>query len=223
MNYVSYLRVSTQRQGQSGLGLEAQREIIENAMRGETQTAEFVEVESGRKTATQRPRLRAALACCEATGATLVVAKLDRLARNVAFLANVLESNVNVFFCDFPTANKMMLHVLGAIAQYEAELISQRTRAALNAKKARGEQLGNREALERTRDVATANSARARHERATTSTEHRKRAAMASSLRATGMSLRAIASTMTANGFTSATGKPLRTEQVRRLLASYAQ
>ena len=141
--YVAYLRVSTQKQGYSGLGLEAQREIIQKHLYDITPISEFIEVESGRKS--NRPKLKEALDLCRKTGATLIVAKLDRLARNVSFLSNLLENDVEIVFCDFPQANKMVLHILAAISQYEAELIATRTRQALAAKKARGAKLGNPE------------------------------------------------------------------------------
>ena len=154
--YVSYLRVSTQKQGYSGLGLEAQKEIIKNYLHDKTPIAEFTEIESGRKT--DRPKLKEALTQCRTTGATLIVAKLDRLARNVSFLSNLLESDVEIVFCDFPQANKMVLHILAAISQYEAELTAQRTKAALQAKKARGAKLGNPEHLMNKHKQAIANS-----------------------------------------------------------------
>ena len=145
--YVAYLRVSTQRQGYSGLGLEAQREILQNYL-GETKPIfEYVEVESGRKTDKGRPKLKEALSQCRTYGAKLIVAKLDRLARNVSFLSALLDSDVEIVFCDFPQANKMVLHILASISQYEAELISTRTKQALAAKKARGCKLGNPEHL----------------------------------------------------------------------------
>ena len=143
--YVAYLRVSTQKQGYSGLGLEAQREIIQKYLRDKTPVAEFVEIESGRKK--DRPKLKEALSLCRKTEATLIVAKLDRLARNVSFLSNLLENDVEIVFCDFPQANKMVLHILSAISQYEAELIAARTKSALQAKKTRGFRLGNPEHL----------------------------------------------------------------------------
>ena len=98
--YVAYLRVSTQKQGFSGLGLEAQKEIIHNYLRDIIPIAEYVEVESGRKS--NRPKLKEALSQCRKEGATLIVAKLDRLARSVSFLSNLLESDVEIIFCDFP-------------------------------------------------------------------------------------------------------------------------
>ena len=134
--YVAYLRVSTQKQGYSGLGLEAQREITHKHLRNKVPVAEYIEIESGRKK--ERPKLKEALSLCRKEGAILIVAKLDRLARNVSFLSNLLESDVEIVFCDFPQANKMVLHILSAISQYEAELIAVRTKSALQAKKARG-------------------------------------------------------------------------------------
>lgn len=98
--HVAYLRVSTQKQGYSGLGLEAQREIIHNYLRDTTPISEYVEVESGRKS--DRPKLKEALSQCRKESATLIVAKLDRLARSVSFLSNLLESDVEIIFCDFP-------------------------------------------------------------------------------------------------------------------------
>ena len=143
--YVAYLRVSTQKQGYSGLGLEAQREIIHNYLHDTIPISEYVEVESGRKS--NRPKLKEALSQCRKQGAILIVAKLDRVARSVSFLSSLLESDVEIVFCDFPQANKMVLHIISAISQYEAELTAARTKAALQAKKARGFRLGNPEHL----------------------------------------------------------------------------
>lgn len=143
MQIVSYLRVSTTRQGASGLGLEAQRAAVTSfaATGGHSLTSEFVEVESGSKNG--RQQLAAALAACRLHRATLVIAKLDRLARNVAFIANLMDGGVEFVACDMPHANRLTLHLLAAIAEHEREMISQRTKAALQAAKARGVQLGN--------------------------------------------------------------------------------
>ncbi len=136
--FVAYLRVSTQKQGQSGLGLEAQRRAVAEHVNGHGELlAEYVEIESGRKN--DWPRLAAALAHAKATGSTLIVAKLDRLARNVAFIAALMESGVEFIACDMPLANRLTVHVLVAVAEHEAAMISQRTKAALAAAKARGE------------------------------------------------------------------------------------
>jgi len=139
---VSYLRVSTAKQGESGLGLEGQRAAIDRhlAIAGLNQVAEYVEVESGRHN--KRPQLAAALAACRRYKAVLVIAKLDRLSRNVHFLSGLMESGVEFVAVDMPSANKLTLHVLAAVAEAEAEMISQRTKDALRSAIARGKQLG---------------------------------------------------------------------------------
>lgn len=140
---VCYLRVSTARQGASGLGLEAQRVAVKAhvAAYAMTMAAEFVEVESGKLD--NRPQLAAALAACRLHRAQLVIAKLDRLARNVAFIANLMDGGVDFVACDMPHANRLTLHLMAAMAEHEREMISQRTKAALAAAKARGTRLGN--------------------------------------------------------------------------------
>lgn len=141
MKFVTYLRVSTERQGQSGLGLEAQRTAVAAHVLGRGEVvAEFVEVESGKRA--ERPQLALALAEAKRAGAVLLIAKLDRLARNVAFIANLLESGVEVTAADMPEANRFLLHVMAAVAEHEAQAISDRTKAALAAAKARGVKLG---------------------------------------------------------------------------------
>ena len=141
MLFVTYLRVSTDRQGKSGLGLEAQRKVVLDHVtsKGEI-AAEFVEIESGKKN--DRPQLARALAEAKRIGAVLLIAKLDRLARNVAFIANLLEAGVEIAAADMPEANRFLLHVMAAVAEHEAQAISDRTRAALAAAKARGVALG---------------------------------------------------------------------------------
>lgn len=143
MQVVSYLRVSTARQGASGLGLEAQRAAVAAyiAAGSHKLVAEYVEIESGAKS--KRPELAAALSSCHLHHATLVIAKLDRLARNVAFIANLMDGGVDFVACDMPHANRLTLHLLAAIAEHEREMIGQRTKAALQAAKARGVKLGN--------------------------------------------------------------------------------
>ena len=142
--FISYLRVSTARQGASGLGLEAQRAAVASYLNGGdwTLVQEVLEVESGKRN--DRPALADALRLCRKHRATLVIAKLDRLARNVAFISNLMESGVEFVAVDMPQANRFVVHILAAVAEQEAEAISKRTRAALAAAKARGTQLGGR-------------------------------------------------------------------------------
>jgi len=144
--FVSYLRVSTQQQGASGLGLEAQRQAVVGYLNGGSWSLvqEFVEIETGKgsNALDRRPQLRAALALCRKTGATLVIAKLDRLARNVHFVSGLIESGVEFVAADIPQANKVMVQMYAVMSEWERDQISARTKAALAAAKARGVQLG---------------------------------------------------------------------------------
>ncbi len=134
-----YLRVSTQRQGISGLGLEAQRKAIEHLLGGKPYL-EFIEVESGKKS--KRPKLDAAIAYCRKHKTKLVIAKLDRLARNVHFISGLMESGIDFVAADMPSADRFMLHIYAAMAEEEGRRISERTKAALAAAKDRGVELG---------------------------------------------------------------------------------
>ena len=144
--FVSYYRVSTDKQGRSGLGLDAQKEAVQQRLNGgRWQIAgEFIEVESGKRA--KRPQLDAALAACRKHKAKLIVAKLDRLSRNVGFIHKLIGSKVEVLFADLPELNgamgKFMLITMANVAELEAGLISERTKAALKAAKARGVKLG---------------------------------------------------------------------------------
>ena len=142
--FVSYLRVSTKRQGASGLGLEAQREAVETFLNGGRWrlVEEFVEVEFG-KDDRNRPALARAFEACKVYGATLVIARIDRLSRDAHFLLGLQKSGVKFVAADLPEANEMVVGVLAVIAQAERKMISDRTKAALAAAKARGVRLGN--------------------------------------------------------------------------------
>lgn len=141
--YISYLRVSTDKQGRSGLGLEAQREAIEQYLNGGAGDllGEYVEVESGRTS--NRPELSEALKHCRLTGATLVIAKLDRLSRNAHFLLTLQEEGVKFVAADMPEANNLTVGIMALVAQQEREAISRRTKEALRQAKAKGKRLGN--------------------------------------------------------------------------------
>lgn len=140
--FIAYYRVSTDRQGRSGLGLDAQRSAVASYL-GEhhTLTSEFTEIESGKRN--DRPELMKALAECKKQRARLIIAKLDRLARNLHFISGLMESGVEFVACDVPGANRMMLQILAVFAEHEREMISKRTKEALAAAKARGQILGN--------------------------------------------------------------------------------
>ncbi|MEI6949931.1 recombinase family protein [Paraflavisolibacter sp. H34] len=139
---IPYYRVSTDRQGQSGLGLEAQKEAVRlfTLQHQYEVTKEFTEIESGKKN--KRPELAAALEECKKQKATLVIAKLDRLSRNLHFISGIIESGIDFKAVDMPDANKLMLQIHGVFAEYERDQISARTIAALQAAKRRGVELG---------------------------------------------------------------------------------
>jgi DNA invertase Pin-like site-specific DNA recombinase len=218
--WVAYYRVSTQKQGASGLGLDAQRSAVTDYLDGGNWqlAAEFVEIESGRKN--DRPELAKALATCRCIGATLIIAKLDRLARNVAFVSNLMEAGVEFVAVDFPTANRLTIHILAAVAEHEREMTSTRTKAALVAAKARGTKLGNPAGL----------SAAARAKGTAVGVERRKakvaeRAAdlrpIVEEIKANGrISLRAIAAELDARGIPAPRGGKWSPPAVMRLTAS---
>ena len=218
IEYVAYLRVSTQKQGYSGLGLDAQKEIIQNYLSDKIPIAEYIEIESGRKTDRGRPKLKEALDLCRKTGAKLIVAKLDRLARNVAFLSQLLESDVDIVFCDFPQANKMVLHILAAISQYEAELVATRTKQALAAKKAQGYTLGNPEHLMDKLDEAVAKSVETNKRKAEENPNNKRAAAMLKVLAKEGKTLQEMADYLNEQGFTTSRGFKFTRSSVHILL-----
>ncbi len=203
--FVAYLRVSTQKQGRSGLGLEAQREAVARFVAGSDGqvVGEFLEVETGKHS--DRPQLAAAMATCRATRAILLVAKLDRLSRNVAFLSGIMESKVDFVCCDNPHATPFTLHILAAVAEHERVMISTRTKAALAAAKARGKRLGNPNL--RPGDAAGTAIARSAH-----SEQAYQRALtilpfIAAARRAGAVTLQEVASAMEARGIRTPSGR----------------
>ena len=218
-NYVAYLRQSTVKQEISGLGVEAQREIIQNYLKDRKTIAEYIETESGRKS--NRPKLTEALELCRKTNSVLIVAKLDRLARSVSFLSNLLESDVDIVFCDFPQANKMMLHILSAISQYEAELIAARTKASLQAKKARGFRLGNPEHLMKRHEQAIQNSIRTCKRKADNNPNNTRAVAMLRTLIKENHTLKEIADILNREGFVTSQGCCFSKSTVYKLIKRY--
>lgn len=160
-----YLRVSTTRQFSSGLGIEAQRETCLNYIKSQDGELlkEFIDSESGKNR--NRPGLLSAIEFCKTNGCTLVIAKLDRLARDVEFTFKVINTGIDIHFCDMPMINTMILGVFASVAQYERELISGRTKAALTAKKERGE-VWNKEISNERINKAVEASAKSRREKA---------------------------------------------------------
>ncbi len=226
--FVAYARVSTDRQGRSGLGLEAQHAAIRAFLRAEDRLVApvFVETESG--TRSDRPELAKALARCRATGATLLVAKLDRLARNARFLLSVVEGtgDAGVVFLDLPSlppgpVGKFMVTQMAAVAELEAGLIAQRTKAALAAAKARGAVLGGRRPGQRLPDLD------ARRRGAALAADAKRLAAdhaahrvlpRVEALRAAGSSLATIARTLEAEGVPTPRGGAWTATAVRRVV-----
>jgi DNA invertase Pin-like site-specific DNA recombinase len=215
--FIAYYRVSTARQGRSGLGLEAQRHAVIAHLNGGSWNliAEYTEVESGKRS--DRPKLAEALAACRLHRATLVIAKLDRLARNVAFVSNLMEAGVEFEAVDFPQANRLTIHILAAVAEHEARMISERTRAALAAAKARGRVLGGFRGRSGTKkDCARASQVRV-------AAAQRRAADLAptiNEIRASGAcSLRAIAADLNSRRITAPRGGSWSASQVRGTVA----
>jgi DNA invertase Pin-like site-specific DNA recombinase len=217
--FVAYYRVSTQKQGTSGLGLEAQRTAVLDYLNGGNWNLveEVTEIESGKDSS--RPELAKALSLCRVHNATLIIAKLDRLARNVAFISNLMESGVEFTAVDFPQANRLTVHILAAVAEHEAAMISARTKAALQAAKARGVILGGDRAgiIASQSPKGRAISLARRRERAA------KRAAdlapvIADIRKAGAVSLRQIAAALNDRGITSPRGGTWSAVQVQRIL-----
>ena len=217
--FVSYLRVSTQRQGASGLGLQAQQDIIRKYLNGECPVAEFIEDESGRKA--DRPRLHEALELCKKEKATLIVAKMDRLSRNVAFTSQLLDSGIEIVFCDFPKANRLVLTIIAAISEYEAGLIRQRTRAALLVKKEQGCKLGKPENLMRNLDKAIINSRNTNQEKAFNNPNNKRAVAILRSLVNKTTNLSEMARILNKEGFLTSKGGCFSAKQVSLLINRY--
>ena len=217
---VAYERVSTARQGASGLGLEAQRKTIEDfaASRGAEVLARFTEVESGKRA--DRPELAKALHLAKVTGATLVIAKLDRLSRNAAFLLALRDSGVRFVAVDMPEANDLTVGIMALVAQAEREAISRRTKEALAVAKARGVKLGNPNGAASLRRAGKGGAALRATVVGNANGFAHDLAAVVADIRAAGaVSLRAIASELASRGIRTRRGGAWHVSNVRGLLA----
>lgn len=211
MKYITYFRLSTKKQD---LGLDAQQTIINNFLKADDEVlASFSEKETGTKKRVQH-ELSNAIEKCKETGATLLIAKLDRLARNVSFISTLMDSNVEFKALDMPQANKLTIHIFSAIAEHEAELISQRTKAALQELKKKGVKLGNVKNLTqkgRNKGVET------NRRKANDNPNNRKARAFINSLKLQGLNYSQIAKELNINGFTTSRGKKFQAVQAQRL------
>ena len=219
MKYIAYYRVSTKRQGQSGLGLEAQRQAVQKFINPDLIDFEFTEVETGTNKK-HRPILNEALELCKKHNATLLIAKLDRLTRNVAFVSSLLDSGVKFKAVDFPEANELTIHILSAIAQHEAKVISERIKSALDVKRGQlameGKKLGtptNLTSEHRAKGLASI-KAKAKNN------ENNKRVlAFLREVDCNECTLQALCDKLNANGFKTSRGCEFKPIQVKRLIA----
>lgn len=215
---VAYYRVSTKQQGRSGLGLDAQRAAIQELVTRENieLVGEYTEIETGTGKRL-RPQLYKAIEACRQSEAILLIAKLDRLARNVHFLTGLMESGIRFRACDLPEADRFTVHILAAVAQREAELISERTKAALAAAKRKGVTLGN------PKGFAPGVQRKGVIARQAAAEEHYKGIVLdhICALRDSGLSYRAIAERLNGAGQRTRKGKEWGPTQVKRVYDRY--
>jgi len=216
--YVAYYRVSTAKQGKSGLGIEAQKNTTTGylaSVNGEL-VESYKDIESGSKN--NRPELQRALRKCRLTGATLLIAKLDRLSRNALFLMELRDSSIKFVCCDMPEANNFTVGILACMAEYERELISERTKAGLKAAKARGVILGNPNLhLIRNTDTTAATAALTAKAQAR-NTELRQ---VINEMKSEGkLTLRQLATKLNEAGYTTARGSKFHPTSISRVLAA---
>jgi DNA invertase Pin-like site-specific DNA recombinase len=217
--YIAYLRQSSKKQEVSGLGIAAQREIIQSYLKGASIFEEYIETETGKRG--DRPKLMAALVLCRQSNSILICSKLDRLSRNVAFTSRLLESDVAIVFCDFPQANRLILHIISSIAEYEAKLISERTRQSLKAKKDSGTKLGKPENLLNNHAKAIMQSVKTNQDKALYNQNNRRATALISIMKKEGGTYAQIAESLNKQGFKTSKGCQFYATQVWRLYNRY--
>lgn len=210
--YVAYYRVSTQKQGDSGLGLAAQQDTVKKFAGDNEIIAEYTEIESGKNN--NRTELKKAIEYANNNNATLLISKLDRLSRNAAFIFQLRDSKVDFVCCDLPDANTMTIGIFALLAQQERELISERTKKALQVKKEKGFVLGKPENLtEKSRE----RSIQVRKENAVNNENNRKAIALINQMRKQNISFNKIAKTLNDSGFKTSTGKTFHSMSVFQL------
>jgi DNA invertase Pin-like site-specific DNA recombinase len=214
--YAAYYRVSTKRQGESGLGLEAQQRTVKLALSGKGELAkEFIEVESGKKT--KRPQLEAAINFCKRNGCILVVSQLDRLGRKASHLQEIKE-HLEILVCNMPEMDKFMFGLFALLAEKERDQISERTKAALKSKKERGANLGSPENLT---DATRALGRETKHKKAQEKAVNLRAFAIAKDLKKQGLSLQGIAKKLNDYGLCGAKGGRYHAVTVSKLFRLY--
>lgn len=215
MKYVPYYRVSTVGQGKSGLGLAAQQEIVKRFLRaGDELLTEFIEIESAKRA--DRPKLDAAIKLAKQQKACLLIAKLDRLSRDVSFIFSLRQAEVDFVACDIPDANTLTVGIMAVLAQHEREIIGQRTRAALAAKKAQGHRLGKPNIT----PAVTQRGLLVRQRNAQTNQANQQAAELIRLYRLQGWTYQAIADQLNRLGYHTRYGKSFFAMTIRRLAGS---
>lgn len=212
--YIAYYRVSTQKQGTSGLGLDGQKNTIVNYIKGQGLLGEFTDIESGTKKGNDREGLKQALTQCKERKAKLIIAKLDRLSRNVSFIAQLMESEVEFVVCDLPHANRFTIQIFAALAEQEARFISERTKDALAVLKRQGKKLGSPQNLN---FVARQKGLELRKKNALENENNVKASAMIDALFKQGKSFYYITNDLNRLGFKTRRGKEFTQVQVKIL------
>ena len=210
--YIAYYRVSTPRQGQSGLGLEAQRTAVLSFLNARSLHKEFTDVETGKNDV--RPELLKAIDLAKQTNSTLLIAKLDRLSRNLTFISTLIDTKVKFICADMPDANELTIHIFGALAQWERKRISSRTKDALAELRKRGKKLGSPQNFT---DNVRKMGPKKMTDKANSNPNNLKSKKLVQLLSRDGKSLRQIANELNEAGFRTSQGKYFKPEQVRRL------
>jgi len=214
--YIAYYRVSTTKQGLSGLGLQAQQAAVLNYIAPEKLLQSYTDIESGKNN--NRIELLKAIESCKKNSAILVIAKLDRLSRNLNFISSLMDSKIKFVCCDMPEANEFTIHIFAALAQQERKMISERTSKALQAKKQQGVKLGTPENLT---IEAIINSQKVRTEKSLSNENNKRSFALIQSQVKQGLSFNQIAKNLNLAGFLTANNKQFRAEQVKRIYNKY--